>query len=357
MFRILFLMFLALPLSAGSLEVKVLTELDSFEPFEGMAFHANHLWVGRSRKDLSSFYQLEVFDAYGKEVAKYPLQHAAKYIYPQGPDSILIIGMSYQTQLSHYTIASLKKGLVKFNIPMQALGDRWAGNPNVNYFTDPGGLDDGSPMNVPLKTIFTLTSGNQVRFLAPRIRNPQEMILEGDFLYVVEHMSLASGGKKLHRIQLKTESSTPVLEGEKLTQLLRYPQLQSLLLLDQRAKKISVVQSSSGKVTQTIVLNTENARGLAAFGQCLALGDEQKKEISFYSFKAQAWLGERWDLSTAGNKFFALRNLVADEAGGNLFARSAYPAMVGGPVAKERNSVVMASYKEGEVVKHCLKAL
>ena len=77
-------------LAASPVDVKILSELDRFEPFEGHLFHAGHLWVGRSRKDLGAFYRLEVFAGDGAQVADVELAHSLRYIAPYGNDAVIV---------------------------------------------------------------------------------------------------------------------------------------------------------------------------------------------------------------------------------------------------------------------------
>src|SRR5262249_14655997 len=156
-------------------QIKVISELDRFEPFEAHVFHDGALWVGRSRKDLGSYYRLEVYDSQGNSIAVKTLNHSLRDIYPYWAHSVLIVGIPVAPSHRFYTIATRAGTQVQtetHDIPEEALADRWVGRPGELYFTDPGGFDDGSPIGTPLRTIFTLSHGSP-RYLQARIPGPQ----------------------------------------------------------------------------------------------------------------------------------------------------------------------------------------
>ncbi len=340
--------------SAAPIDVKILSELDRFEPFEGHLFHAGHLWVGRSRKDMASYYRLEVFAADGTAQASVELVHSLRYIYPYGDDAILVVGIGLD-QVSHYTIARWVNGKVEVKeqtIPDSALADRFAGKPGQLVFSDPGGFDDPdhpSDPNQPLPTLFTMTRGGEPRYLAPRIAGPRNGVMIDAALYLISSPSIATGGRTLNKVDVAAESFTKVLEGRNgLTEMARLPALNLLAITESDAQQVVVVDLKNDRLSDTLSIEGfGRPRALAALGTCLLVGTEDTKQVLVYNLGAleHAKPIAQWDLGVAGDKFFQLRNLTADAGTGHVFARSAYACspLDGACGANGRNSVIMVT--------------
>ena len=342
----------AAPLAAAAPTVKVLSELDRFEPFDGAVFHAGHLWVGRSRKDLGAYYRLEVYAADGTLQGIATLGHSLRYVYPYGADAVITVGIGLDG-VSHYTVARFLNGQVQLkaaDIPETALADRFAGAPGKLVFSDPGGFDDPdhpSDPNQPLQTLFVITRGGATRYLAPRIAGPRDGVTVGDALYLVSSPNVSAGGKTLNKVDVARESFTKILEGRAgLDQILRLPAQNLLALTERDANQVLLVDLKTDRLSDT--LSTEGfgrPRALAMLNGCLLVGTEDTKQVLVYNLASTAHAKPiaQWDLSVAGDRFFRLRDLAADPATGTVYGRSAYPCSVtdGACGVTGRNSVVM----------------
>ncbi len=183
---------------------KVVTELDVFEPFDAHVFNDGLLWVGRSRKNLGADYHIQVFDSAGSQVFTKELPHSARFLYPYGANGVLSVGVSYKDNLTYFSTVERKNGkftVISKKIPLGAFGNEWAGKPGLLYFMDPGGYDAGEPIGVTLRTIFTLR-GNSFNYLAPRIPGPHHPLYVGNQLFLIEHPSVASGGRYLDLVNV-----------------------------------------------------------------------------------------------------------------------------------------------------------
>ncbi len=349
---------------ASPLPMKVLSELDRFEPWEGQIFHADRLWVGRSRKDLGAHYRLELFAADGAKVLEKALTHSLRYIYPYDARSVLVTGLGTDG-LSHYTIARLDAAgtsvsLEHVVIPMDGLASRWAGKPGAMYFTDPGGFDDPdnpTDPSQPLQTVFTLTRAGRVRWLAPHIAGPTLPLLIEDKLYLMSAPSIYSGGKSLHKIDPATGEDTILVDDrERVVDLIRFPSLNLLAMAEAGAKRVTTVDLKTGR-GEELAITDGTPRTLAAYGKCLLVGLEDTKLVHVFDLTAaeHAKPIQTWDLSGAGAKFLQLRGLAADPASGRLYARSAYACSPVEACDPDRNSAVMAEPGADDLaVRQCL---
>ena len=343
---------------ADSVKVTVLSELDRFEPFEGHLFHAGNLWVGRSRKDLGSFYRLEVFDANGQILTSQELTHSIRYISPFNDESVLIVGVALNPNQSFYTVAQFKNAKLKLKtvmIPESAMADRGVAKSGNLYFTDPGGLDEGGPLSAPLKTLFHFGSGP--RYLKAKIHGPGQIVTVGNALYVIERPNVFEGGKNLIRVDLASEVPQTLFAQirDNLNNLI--VARDQLLAMPERGKdQVLLFDAAKNKLAGAIKVAAGTPRGLAVLGKCLLVGSELAKQVSFYNI-AQTGnpLVGQWDLATAGNKFLGLRALAVDAKTGRVFARSAYPCPLQGYCASERNSVIMVTQDSNETFEKCTK--
>lgn len=341
-------------LSAGAIDWKIVTELDRFEPFEAHRFHAGVLWVGRSRKDLGAFYQLEVYDSTGKALATAALTHSARHLYPYGADSVLIVGISYKDNLTHYTIATRTKAGVRLEartIPLGAFADEWAGAPGRLIFTDPGGLDEGE-LGGPQKTLFTMVGG-RFRYLKAKIHGPHYPILLGNTLYLLEFKSIAAGTGLL-KVDLASETPAPVLAAKGDSDYARLFAIdggKALAITDRGTDEVLIYDVAKGQVVQKMAIAAGSPRGLAEWGKCLLVGSQGSKKVSFIDWRTGKLLTE-WDFSGAGAKLFGLAGVTVDPKSGVVFVRSNYPVAIGDPTP-DHNSVVMGEDRSGETAKLC----
>ena len=332
-----------------AVKLTVLSELDRFEPWEGHAFHAGHLWVGRSRQDMAAFYRLEVYTPDGKLMLVKELAHSLRMIYPYGSASVIVVGLGTD-QLSHYTIATLTAGRVDLShttIPLGALADKWAGVPGRHFFSDPGGFDDPehpTPIGQPLQTLFAFDR-SRTNWLKPRIAAPSLLAFARESLYIVSAPTFLTGGKTLTKMNTATQTTTILLQGRNdLRSILVLPKLNLMAMAESGAAQTLIIDLKTDAVVQTFPSPAGRPRALAAFGKCLAVATEDTRQVQFFDLteSARGPLAV-WDLAPAGAHLYGIRSLAADPVSGRIYARSAYACNPTSACSAERNSVVMAS--------------
>lgn len=340
---------------AGEVQWKVVVELDRFEPFESTIFHDGRLWVGRSRKDLAAYYRLEIFDSSGKALAVKELDHSLRFLYPYGENGVITVGVSVKDQLTHYSIITRRLNDYQIQtrvVPLGAYADEWVGKPGRLYFTDPGGLDDGSPIGQPLKTIFQL-SGSSFSYLNARIRGPHSPVLIGNAIYVVEHPAIGAG-RTLMRFDLGTGTVAGVATGSDLVAILVLDGGRLLAIADRGTSEVLLFDTRTNQVVKRLPVAAGAPRSLALMGNCLVVASERTKKVSFLDLRKDAAVGE-WDLSVVGKKLFGIRKVAADSETGRVYVRSSYPASVvdASSAEPERNSVVLAEEADSAIAKSC----
>jgi hypothetical protein len=343
---------------APTLETKLVTALDGFEPFEAHLFHDGLLWVGSSRKNMAADYKLEVFDAQGNAVASTALPHALSYIYAFGPDSVLIVGTNGTLQLTQYSIARWDGSQVSVttrSIPETAWADRWAGNPRQMYFTDPGGNTDdpGAKPGQPAETLFTL-DGSSPKYLSTRIPDPQDILLVGNSLFLVEQPNITQSAANLVRVDLASQKPVELFPTLRkgLLSLVALDNGQ-LAVSEPGAGQVLLIDEKSSQLAGQVPVAAGAPRGLAQLGKCLVVGSEVSRHVSFFDLTAgDRTLVADWDLSGASQNLMAIRDLAVDPQTGAVFARSAYPCT---PFSScgPRNGVVLARDTSGETLAAC----
>lgn len=335
-----------------------LTELDRFEPFEGQVFHDGHLWVGHSRKDLAAAYKIELFSSDGKLVTTVPLKHSPRFLYAFGSDSILAVGIAASDNLSHYSIIKRTGETLKvtdYKIPAEALADRFVGKPGQMYFTDPGGFDDGGPIGQPLRTLFTIKSG-QARFLNARMSGPRTSVLLGNSIFIAQQPDMGSGRFFLTQLNLSSEtaqkiSSEPVFG---VSNMLILENGNEIVFNERYKNQVGILDATKSTVTEKIAIPAGQPRGLGQMGHCLVVGSEVSKQVTFIDLKASGHpIVAQWDVSNAGKEFLAINNLSVDPKQGRVYLRSASPCSVSEACPYSHNSALMVEEESQETLKAC----
>lgn len=340
---------------AGDVKFKVVTDLDVFEPFDAHVFHDGLLWVGRSRKNLGADYHIQVFDSAGTPVFTKPLEHSARYLYPYGANGVLTIGVSYKDNMTYFSTIERKSG--KFSvttkkIPLGAYGNEWAGKPGLLYFMDPGGFDAGEPIGQPLRTIFTLR-GNSFNYLAPRIPGPHHPLYVGNQLFLIEHPTVASGGRYLSLVNLNQAKPERLYTGQDLSKIVALDNNRLLAIADRDANEVIIFDIASKKVLRKVAIEAGSPQSIAVLGKCIVAGSENTKRLVFFQWATGQQIAE-WDLSVVGDKLIKINSVAADAATGRVYVRANYPAQINEVLKSEdRNSVVLVEEADHAVRDKC----
>ena len=344
--RFIFALFLCVSTLGFSADVswKVVTALDAFEPFDAHVFHDGTLWVGRSRHNLGSLYKIEVYDNSGAPLFEKELQHSPRFLYPYGAHGVLSVGISYKDNMSYYSIIERKGGKFQVTtkmIPLGAYANEWAGKPGTLYFTDPGGYDAGEPIGTTLRTLFTMR-GNSFNYLAPRIPGPHHPLMVGNKLFLIEHPTIASGGRYLDLVDVNQSKPERVVTAVgSFSQIVALDNDKLLAIADNRGDEIVLFDIASKKVLRKMSVEAGAPRSVAVMGKCLVAGAEYAKKLVFFNWSTGDKVAE-WDLSGVGDKLVGISSVAADSVTGRVYVRSNNPASVTEPLkSPDRNSVLV----------------
>lgn len=345
-----------------------LMDLDAGEPYEAMIFHADHLWVGKSRKDFNTNYRIDVVDRSDKVVQTIPLTHSIEYIYPYAADAVIAIGTAPNPNLRHYTIIKVTGG-GKFNvrdhsIPVNAWGMHWLGTVNgKEYFSDFGGNpqdeEGNSDPQMASQTIFSVDNGGRAVYSKIRMRSPMNGIRIGDELFIVRFYDLYQPIRNVYRLNLKTGQYDQLFDQPRAL-------LNDLVPLDNNLLAISETEGDRvnlvDRVTKELKVELTVAgspRSMSKVGQCLVVGSESSRQVNVVSIEdlSKPEIVATLDFSTTGGHFRGLRKIAVDGQTGRVYGRSSYAC---NPLtmdcSKSWNSIVVGSNADTQAVKSkCLQ--
>jgi hypothetical protein len=324
----LMLLCISLTQAKAAPEISVVAKLDFIEPFDAMAFHDGHLWVGKSRKDQNLYYSVELYDNESKLLSSVMLKHRAEHLYAYGPGTVIVVGYTPYPTHSRYTI--IKRTNQRISIveekeyPLQITTDRFVGVVgNTKYFTVPGGALEG--MDDPRESILAQTGGSY-HFLKPKISYPGASSVVGNKLLIVEEGAPGAGDDNLLTIDLATQVAKRFFPKND-----RMGFRQTLMLNNQfgavtelEAGKVLIADVQNTKIEKEITVAAGTPRAIDTFGKCLVIGSDESKKITFVKWQEdKAPVIAEWDLSPVGPTFYRLRHIAVDEAHKTVYARSA----------------------------------
>ncbi len=327
---ILFLSLAAVSALAG---VKTITVLDRAEQNEALVFHADHLWVGQSRKDFKADPKLLIFDRSDKKVAEVPLRHSPQYLYPYGAQSVLVVGTSIEPNLTMYTIATRKGESFSARtivIPMQAWANRWLGTVDgKEYFTDPGGNseDTSTDLSLAAQTIFRMDSFGP-KYLSTRLRLPVGGMAIGNKLFVVQHEAIGAWQSNLAVIDPRTGQFSLAFPNyrKNLSGIAQIPGTALVAVTERDANQLLLLDKNTLQLS--FELNTPaEPRGVTAFGQCALAGSFSERGVRVFRRTADQKYEVALDLAMdlSGNEFARLFQITADASTGRVYGKSNFP--------------------------------
>ncbi len=321
--------------SVQAAEAKTVTVLDRGELYEGMAFHAGYLFVGKSRTDFNSDYRVEIYGPDLQLVSTIKLNHAAAYIHPYGEQSVLIMGTGHSPQLhTAYTIIeSRNRRFVgrQHSIPINAWAYRWLGTiGGQEYFADPGG-NVNDPDSDPLKkaqTIFAYSS--RPRYLPVRMSLPTGGVAHGKNLFVVQKEAIGKAESNVGLIDVATQKLSYLFATYRndLKDIVKVKLANKNLIAvsEGGADNVLLIDADTG-----VLLNEAKTdigpRSLATVGQCLIVGNETSNSIQVINVQdptAPKTMGAV-TVDMPATEFKWLAKVEADAGTGMIFARSNYP--------------------------------
>jgi len=326
--------------------MRLVTELPRSEVYDAHLFHADTLWVGRSRTTNAERHRIDAFvDGGERLLGSAFLPHTAGHVYPFGPGKVIVVGKSAEPWKTHYTVITrqgnnLQQATTTF--PEQLQVEQFAGLPGAMFFTEVGDA-----------AIYRHAPGRRGA-LKPKVSGPGAMVLTGDFLYIIERRSFQAGDESLLRINVKTELADRTYGSEprnNLTHILSLPEHNLIAVSETDAHQVLLVNAKTNQPIVDVAIESGTPRGLAAAGQCLVVVSDESRRLSFVALNEPGYpVIAEWGLKDAGARLNQPRRVAVDPAKKRIYVRSTY----GCPGCDVTNSSVF-SFEEpsGETFRRC----
>lgn len=342
-----FLMSLACVISVASVtqaaEISTVTLLDRGEPHEGMVFHDQHLFVGKSRTDFNSDYRVEIYNSSQQLVSTIKLGHSATYIHAYNDHSVLVLGTAFAPKnQTVYTVIENRGGkfTAKANpIAVTAWAYRWLGTVDGReYFADPGGngQDNNQDPKLPAQTIFSLLRGTP-RYLPVRMRLPIAGVTSGSKLFVVQRESMGFGESNVGIIDTASNQLTYAFPEFRngLKDIVKVERGDVLAVSESGTDSVLFLNRSSGQLAGSVRTDA-SPTSLATYGKCVIVGSESERTIQAVdvSNPAAPQVSASVRLDLPENEFKWLAKIVVDGLSGVIYARSHFAC---NPIAEECN--------------------
>jgi hypothetical protein len=338
---------LAAPVAAAELHIGLVTELNRSEPYEGHLFHDSRLWVTKSRATDIETHRIDVYDATGaKLLTTVNLTHYAGFIYPFGPNAVVVVGKSSDPWKSKYTVISHQGETYSARVttlPEEYQVEQFAGTPSQMFFTEPGSraVYAFSPATTALKPIGGEISG------------PGQIELDGRSLWVIERKSFQMGDEDLVRVDTSTGAATRVFNEMRngITAIHVAARSPWVAVAETLADQIVFVDKTTAAPAFTVPV-AGSPRGMTQLGGCLLVTSEDSKTVTFVSLWGdEPAVLDTWDVSAAGDRLKKPRKIAVNPVSGRIFLRSTY---ICPSCTVPQSSVFYVEDQAGDVVSKCM---
>lgn len=342
-------------------DTSTLMELDATEPYDPLIFHADYLWIGKSRKNLSSNYSIDIVDRSNKVIKTLTLSHSIEHIYPYDSQSVIAIGTAPSPNLRHYSIIRVSSRGFEVKdrvVPVTAWGNDWLGTINGReYFSDFGGNSQDEEASddpyLAMQTIFGIDSSGRAEYLKVRMRSPLNGVRIGEEMYIVRFYQLGDPRRNVYRLNIRSGQFDEMFESPRPMLSDLVPIENNLLAISETGgNRVVFIDRTTKEVKKEISVDG-GPRSMQRYGSCLLVGGQLSREASLISIKNlnDPKIIGRIDFSTTGGHFRGLRTLTIDPSTGRLYGRSAYPCNPGMmDCSKSWNSVVFSSDDDAKLV-------
>ena len=309
-----------------AIDIRLIAILDPGEVYRGQVFHDGHLWEGHSVGGVAA-YRLDVHAADGGHVlASASVPHTLEFLYPFGPDTILIVGKHFTDRrgwLTYHSTARFRQGRLRVTtsaMPMHLQIEQFGGRAGLMYFNETGS-----------RKVLRWTRWG-ARPLTPDIRLPGVILPFERYVFVLERTRIIPGHENVVKIDLASQSiertfATPRNKLSTMIALEGFPWIAAaetwadqVLLIDKETNTLAASLAAPGMPVD-----------LAQVGRHLLVVGREPKWLRFFDLAAPGIPQvEEWDLSALGDDFGNLTTMHVDPQRGNVFLRSPFhPRMRG----------------------------
>lgn len=328
---------------ADKVEGVKVAELHWGEPYAAMVFHADHLWVGKSRSDKGIDYRVAIFDRDDQLVQEIPLRHSPSYMSVYNESSILVTGTSSEPNLTAWSIitksgtatgpdASTKFTVKHHWIPADAWSNGWLGTiSGREYFADMGGNqnDDDISDNPTLaaQTVFSIGANGRPSYSKVRMRGPLSGWRWQNQLVILRADSVIGPMRNLVILDPLTKTVRDAvgrsLDGGGEPALMADGK--RMIVAEQFAGRVLFVGLDDGSIEEFETAGSP--KSVAALGHCGVAGFEQEKKGLIVSSEPgmPVEVAGTFDFSAIDDRFQGLRRIAVDSQTGRIYGASVYP--------------------------------
>ena len=309
-----------------AIDIRTVAILDAGEVYRGQVFHDGHLWEGHSVGGVTA-YRLDVHAADGGQVlASALVPHTLEFLYPFGPDTILIVGKHLTDRwgwLTYHSTARFRKGRLRVKtraMPMALQIEQFGGRAGRMYFNEVGSCK-----------VFRWNRFG-ARPLSPDIHLPGVILPFDRFVFVLERNRISPGAENIVKIDLDSQRvertfATPRNKLSAMINLEGFPWIAAVetwadqvLLVDRETNTLSAVLPAEGTPVD-----------LVQVGRHLLVVSREPKRLMFFDLATRGVpLVTEWDLSALGEDFGNLTTMHVNPQTGSVFLRSPFHPQVHG---------------------------
>ena len=321
--------------ASGFASTQTLTVLGRSELHEAMAFHDGFLWVGKSRTQMGSINNLEIYNREHQKVESLTLSHSLTYITPYGPHSVVVVGTASKPNLTHYTIVENRNG--RFFLRDRTIEVGWANHwigslGGREYFTDMGGNPDDPEASehptIPAQTFFSVGASGLAKYLPVRLRMPFGGVRVGSAFYVLQGQGIGNPRTNLVRLNVASNSVQPLFPSYRndLTKIIEIPGSNMVAVNESGAGQLLVVDVQKSTLLSTTPVGG-SLRSLTSMGRCILVASDEARTITAVDIRqpSQTKVVGVVPINLDSNSFKMLNKIVADSQSGRLYARSNFP--------------------------------
>jgi len=308
------------------ISIRTVAILDRGEVYRGQVFHDGHLWEGHSTGGVAS-YRLEVHTADGTQLlASAVVPHTQEFLYPFGPDTILVVGKHFTDRcgwLTYHSIAQFRKGRLRVKtraMPMSLQVEQFGGHPGRMYFNETG-----------TRKVFRWTRWG-ARPFTPDIHLPGVILPFETYVFVLERNRIKPGAENIVKIDLASQriERTFTTTRNKLSTMIDLHGFPWIAAVETWADQILLVDKESNTLAASLPA-AGTPVDLVQVGRHLLVVSREPKRLRFFDLSAtDTPQVAEWDLSALGDDFANLTTMHVDPHSGNVFLRSPFHPRVTG---------------------------
>lgn len=301
-------------------EVRTVAALGRCEVYRGQVFHAGHLWEGHSDGSVED-YRLDVHAADGTSVvASARVPHTLEFLYPFGPDGILVVGKHYVPRRgwrTYHSVARLRRGRLAVRtrtMPADLQVEQFGGRPGAMYFNETGS-----------RRVFRWTGFRAVPFDHDILLPGTILVLPG-CLFVLERTRIFSGVENVVRIDLASGRVERTFSAprRRLATLVDLVGFRWIAAVESWADQVLLIDKWTNSLAATLPADGTPVDATQV-GRHLLVVSRDPRRLRFFDLAAAGVpLVADWDLAAVGDDFTNISTMHADPVTGNVFLRSPF---------------------------------